>query len=424
MQVAGQRGALLEVSSKQKDFTRCHQAYSNAPVRQLNRGTGCRQIMDTGFGAVITATQDLQAAIGKTGQQDSLGAQADAGGVFNVIAVGAAYIGDLTAGQIYPAKGENVCDIELLAFLVQRQAGRHSQVPCGQYPGLAVDWIDPGNAVVGHVGYIDTVIGGNGQIVQSSGQGRHGGQLPLLGADAQQLTHFGIDHIEIALTVKVNGRGNLQALGNGLHLTILGIDAHHLALEPERPIEPAIRADLKAIEATHILANQPRRLGTLAVDLPQGIAHKDLAGIERPGVLVKGDGVDPRQAIGKHDYFGVIAGAIKNLPALEPGPGHLALGADGDIISLACVRPDQGRHLAALLVDLIDAVTHHAARQQATLLINRQAVHPFEIGWCDQSCRLSPVGGLDAGGQSGGEKKGGREFAHGSPCCCRVCHQV
>ncbi len=190
----------------------------------------------------------------------------------------------------------------------------------------------------------------------------------------------GIDGVEVALGVEVGCSRGLEVAGDDLDLAIFRVDAYHLALEPERAIQPAVGSDFEAIEAAHVLGDQSGWLLAGAVDLPQGIAEKYLTGVERAGFVVEVQRVDAGQVARQDLDRSVVVVPIQHAAGVETSPGHLAVGADGDVVGLAVVRADQGAHAAVVDINLVDAVADHAAGKQAALLVDGQAVDALERG--------------------------------------------
>ena len=147
------------------------------------------------------------------------------------------------------------------------------------------------------------------------------------------------------------------------------------------------------LPAADVLGDLPWWLLSRAVDLPDRVTEEHLTGVQRSGLVVEVQRVDAGQVGCQHLDGGVVVLSIQQAAGVEPGPGHFAVGADGDVVSLAIVRVYQGAHFAAVDVDLIDAVADHAAGEQTALLVDGQAVNALERRGGDNLFGCGVVGG-------------------------------
>ena len=206
--------------------------------------------------------------------------------------------------------------------------------------------------------------------------------MPIVLIDLFELSVESVDGVEVAFGVEIGGGRDREVAGNDLDVAVSRVDSHYLTFEPER-----------SVEAADVLGDLPWWLLSRAVDLPDRVTEEHLTGVQRSGLVVEVQRVDAGQVGCQHLDGGVVVLSIQQAAGVEPGPGHFAVGADGDVVSLAIVRAYQGAHLAAVDVDLIDAVADHAAGEQTALLVDGQAVNALERRGGDNLFGCGVVGG-------------------------------
>ena len=258
---------------------------------------------------------------------------------------------------------------------------------------LGVDAVD---AVVGHVGDEQPVARIDRQIVDRRLHRGDQRLLPRTGLHPHHLAQRGVDDVEIAFGIEVDGGRHLEAAGHRRHGALVDIDLDHLPLEPERPVEHAVGAELEAVQPAHAFHHLARRLGCgvgrrvrlerRCVDLPKRVAQEHL-GREQPAVLGEGQRVDAGQASGELPDRLVRLGSRMDDAGQERSPRHGAVGAERDIVGHAFGRRHHGFDLAGLDLHLVERLADDAAGEELVVAIEAQPVHTVEMRTGHQELR-------------------------------------
>ncbi|MDT4812745.1 hypothetical protein FQZ97_457100 [compost metagenome] len=356
------------------------------------------------------AVDQLHRAREPRGQREQLGRQADRERVVELgLALHAEHVAHLAGAHVDLPEAEDVGHPQVVA--VDLQARGHRHLAAGERAQFAGGGVEGLHLVVGHVRDVDRPVGrvlGNGQVVERGPQLLGDGLAPAGQVHLHQLAAARIDHPEVALAVEVGGGRDLEAVGDHGQVSVRRVDLHDLALEPQRAVEQAVGPDLEAVEAAHVLLDEPGRLLAFAVDFPQRIAQEHLRGVELAVPAVEVQRVQPGQVLGEHAQRRAVVLAVAQHAHEVVGPGQLALRPDRDVVGLAFGRVDQHLGGAGLAVDLPQRVAEHGAREQPALRIDGQAVHAREGRRGHEHFGRGPGGGAlgrwrqrTAGGEQG-----------------------
>ena len=385
-----------------RQFQRQHRA-----IGQLHRVHGRGQAVRHGLAAVVFAAQELHRAGEPARQHIVVFGQGDGEGVLDGVAVHAGHVGQLAAGQVHRAQAKQMRHVQGFAVLGQLQAAGRGHAALGDLPRTAIAGVDLLHTVVDHVGDEDVVLFVQRQVVDAGGQLRDFAALAVGRVDLEQLAGLGVDRPDIALAVVVGGGGHLEFAVDDFDLAIGGVELDDLPLEPQGCQDPAVGANFKSVEAAQVFFDQARGGRAGGIELPQSVAQEHLGGVQLATLLVERNRIHAGQVFGNHADGCAVVVADAHHALQKRGPGHLALGTDGDVIGLALRRIHQDAAFASLLVHLGDGHADHTAAQQAALVVHGQTVHAFEVGWRHHHLRLAVGLRLHrTGEEQGGEGDG------------------